>query len=158
MRIGDVASAVGKGLIAGVVGTVALTATQLLAQRLFNEEESTAAADAAEKVVGITPRGEAEKERLNYLAHFAYGAIWGVPRALMELFGLRGWRADAAHFAAVQAGAASMLPALDLAPPPTEWPKKQIGIETLYHAVYASTTGVALGFLDRRSSRAQLAA
>jgi hypothetical protein len=158
MRIGDIASAVGKGLIAGAIGTIALTATQLLAQRLLDEEESTAAADAAEKLVGIMPRGESGKTRLNYLTHFSYGAAWGVPRALMELFGLRGWRADAAHFAAVQAGAASMLPALDLAPPPTEWPKKQIGLETLYHAVYAGTTGVALGFMDRRSERAQLAA
>ena len=32
MRIGDLASAIGKGLVAGAVGTLAITASQMLAQ------------------------------------------------------------------------------------------------------------------------------
>jgi hypothetical protein len=51
-----------------------------------------------------------------------------------------------------------MLPALGLAPPPTEWPKKQIAVETFHHAVYAAATGAALSALDRRSEQARLAA
>src|SRR5437773_2276464 len=131
MKVGDIASAVGKGLVAGAVGTLAITSSQLLAQRLLGEEPSDAPAAAMEKVVGIEPKGEREKGRLNMLVHFLYGTAWGIPRALMELFGFRGTKATAAHFAAVQASAMGMVPALGLGPPPTEWPKKQIGLETL---------------------------
>jgi hypothetical protein len=112
----------------------------------------------AEKLIGVETKGERQKQRLNFLTHFAYGSAWGIPRALMELFGFRGWEATAAHFAAVQTTAVGMLPVLGVAPPPTEWPKKQIGIETVHHGVYAGANGLALAFLDRRTDRAHLAA
>ena len=102
MKSGDIASAIGKGLIAGAVGTVAITASQMLAQRFLGQEPSDTPAAAAEKVVGVEPKGEKEKNRLNMLMHFAYGTAWGIPRAIMELFGWRGTKATAAHFAAVQ--------------------------------------------------------
>jgi hypothetical protein len=158
MKSGDIASAIGKGLVAGAIGTVAITASQMLAQRFLGQEPSDTPAAAAEKVVGIEPKGEKEKSRLNWLMHFAYGSAWGIPRAIMELFGLRGTKATAAHFAAVQSTATGMIPALGLGPPPNQWPKKQIALESLHHAVYAAATGLALGALDRRSEQAQLAA
>jgi hypothetical protein len=158
MRIGDLASAIGKGLVAGAIGTVAITASQLLAQRFLGQEESSAPAEAVEKVVGIEPKGEPEKKRLNMLVHFAYGTVWGVPRALLELMGLRGVTATAAHLAAVQGAAMTTLPALGVAPPPTKWPPKEIGLEAAHHIVYVGATALALGWLDRRSERAQLAA
>jgi len=90
--------------------------------------------------------------------HFLYGSVWGVPRALMEQYGFRGTKATAAHFAAVQTTATGVLPALGPAPPPTEWPKKQIAVETFHHAVYAAATGATLTVLDHRSEQARLAA
>src|SRR5437763_13233246 len=127
--------------------------SQMLAHKLLGEEQSDTPARAAEKVVGFEPKGEAEKNRLNVLMHFLYGSVWGIPRALMELFGFRGTKATAAHFAAVQTTATGMLPALGLAPPPTQWPKRQLAVETFHHAVYAAATGVALTVLDRRSEQ-----
>jgi hypothetical protein len=158
MKIGDVTSAIGKGLVAGAIGTLAITTSQLLAQKFLGQEQSDAPAQAAEKVIGVEPKGEKEKGRLNSLMHFLYGSAWGIPRALMELFGFRGTKATAAHFAAVQTTATGMLPALGLAPPPNEWPAKQLAVEAFHHAVYATATGAALGLLDRRSEQAQLAA
>src|SRR5689334_22940519 len=96
MKIGDIASAMGKGLVAGAIGTVAITVSQMLAQKVLGEEQSDSPARAAEKVVGVEPKGEAEKKRLNMLMHFAYGSVWGIPRALMELLGFRGTKATAA--------------------------------------------------------------
>ncbi len=55
MKSGDLAQAVGKGLIAGAVGTVAVTASRLVAQKLLGEEMPTAAAEAAEKLVRAEP-------------------------------------------------------------------------------------------------------
>jgi hypothetical protein len=158
MKIGDIASAVGKGLVAGAAGTLAITASQLLAQRFAGQEPSSAPVEAAEKVIGIEPKDETGEKRLSTLVHFVYGTVWGVPRALMELFGLRGWKATSAHLVAVQAAAGTVLPALDIAPPPQETPPKELGLEAFHHAVYAFATSAALSFLDRRSERAQLAA
>jgi hypothetical protein len=50
-----------------------------------------------------------------------------------------------------------MLPTLDIGPPPTEVPPKELGVEVVHHAVYAVATGVALQALDRWSERAHLA-
>jgi hypothetical protein len=66
-----------------------ITASTLLAQKLAGQPPSTAPADAAEKLIGVEPKGEQEKQRLTNLVHFAYGAAWGVPRALLGLFGVR---------------------------------------------------------------------
>jgi len=156
-KAGDLASAIGKGLVAGAAGTVAITASQLLAQRVLGQEESSAPADAVEKLIGVEPKDEGAKRRLGMLTHFVYGAGWGIPRALMELFGLRGWSATGVHFGMVQ-GSGTMLPALDIGPAPTEIPPKELGIEAVHHAVYAVTTGLVLEAIDRRSERLRLAA
>jgi hypothetical protein len=63
------------------MGTIAITTSQLLAQRFLGQEESTAPADAAEKLAGVEPENRAAKKRLGMLMHFVYGAGWGVPRA-----------------------------------------------------------------------------
>jgi hypothetical protein len=100
MRIGDFASPIGKGLVAAAVGTVAITASQMLAQKVLDQQPSTAPADAAEKVMGVEPKGGQEKERLVNVMHFAYGTAWGVPRALMGLLGMGAPAATAAHLVA----------------------------------------------------------
>src|SRR6187551_3672117 len=128
MRIGDVGSAIGKGLVAGAVGTVVMTAGQKLAQRLLHEQESSAPASAAEKLLEVEPEGPGGEKRLNYVVHFLYGAAWGIPRALLELVGLRGTVADATHFGAIQAAAWGVGPTLSIGPPPTEWPKQQLAL------------------------------
>lgn len=158
MKVGDVASAVGKGFVAGAVGTVAITASQMAGQRLFGQEPSSTPAEAVEKIVGVEPKGKREEERLTNLVHFGYGTAWGIPRGLMALVGLRGIAATVAHFVAVQATAMGMLPGLGLAPPPTEWPKKEMALETFHHLVYAAATSLAFTFLDRRSERARVEA
>ena len=108
--------------------------------------------------MGIEAPDESSKQRLNVLTHFAYGAGWGVPRALMELFGLRGWTATGVHFGLVQGSAGAIIPVLDIGPPPTQVPPEELGLETVHHAVYAVATALVLEALDRRTERAQLAA
>jgi hypothetical protein len=118
----------------------------------------SAAAEAAEKLVGVKPTEQSGEQRLGMITHFAYGSWWGVPRAVMELFGLRGWPAIAAHFGAVEASAETILPALDLGPPPHRVPPIDTAMNAVHHGIYAITTAGALRFLDRRSERTQLSA
>ena len=86
---------------------------------------------------------------------FVYGTAWGVPRGLLGLTGIPSAVATAALFAGVQGSAMTMMPALDIAPPPTEWDARELAVDAFHHVVYAVTVGLVFGFLDRRSAQAR---
>ncbi len=148
-RLGAAAADLGKGLAAGLLGTLAMTLVQRIEMEINGREASTMPADAVEKIFGLEPRDERARARLAELAHWAYGTAWGGARGLLAAGGLGGIGGTLAHFAAVWGAAAALLPALDLSPPPTEWSREQVAIDALHHAVYAAATGAAFAWLDR---------
>ena len=152
MTLGDTAAAVGKGLFAGAAGTIAMTASSTLEAKLRQRGSSSAPADAAGKVLGVKPTGEAGEARFSSVVHYAYGTSWGAARGLLHAAGLDGPSATVAHFAAVWGSAQLMLPALDVAPPPWKSPKEEIAIDAFHHAVYAVATAVAFAALQRSSA------
>lgn len=149
IKIGDVAGAIGKGLIAGLIGTAAITASTMIEAKIRGREESSAPADAAAKVLGVQPKGEEERTRFSNLVHWGYGTMWGTTRGLLGAAGLNGLLATAAHFGAVWGAALVMLPALEIAPPAYKWGAKEIAIDALHHLVYAAAVGLAYNFLDK---------
>lgn len=151
MTIGTIAGAIGKGLVAGAVGTVAMTVSSMIEMKARGREQSTAPAKAAEKVLGVEPKGEEEEQRLNMLVHMGYGTGWGVPRGLLGLVTSPSI-ATATHFLAVWGTALGMLPGLGVAPPPKEWGAKEIAVDAWHHAVYAVATAFAFEWLDRDRS------
>ncbi len=149
MRIGDVAAAFGKGLFAGVAGTAAMTVSSTLEMKLRNRGASSAPADAAAKVLGVEPVNEEAQARFSNLVHWGYGTAWGGMRGLIAAAGLSGTRATAVHLGMVWGSEQVMLPALEVAPPLTEWGAKEIAVDALHHLVYAVATGAAYSLLDR---------
>ncbi|SRR5579885_635579 len=149
IRIGDVAGAIGKGLIAGLIGTAAITASTMIEARIRGRGQSSAPADAAGKVLGVQPRGEEEKVRFSNAVHWGYGTMWGATRGLLGAGGLNGLIASAAHFGAVWSTALVMLPALGVSPPVTKWGAREIAIDGLHHLIYAAAVGLAYNLLDR---------
>jgi len=147
-RIGEVASAVGRGLFAGAAGTAAMTLSSTLEMKLRDREGSTAPADAAGKVLGIQPRDPAGKARFSNVVHWAYGTGWGAVRGLIGAAGLTGPAATGAHFAAIWPSALVMLPALGVAPPPWKWGATELGVDALHHLVYVTATSVAYAALS----------
>lgn len=141
--------AVGKGVVAGLAGTAAITASMLLESRLRHRDPSTAPAQAAEKVLSVEPADEAAEARLANVVHWSYGTLWGVPRGLLAVAGLGGPAAAAAHFAAVWGAALGTLPALRIAPPPWKRGPGELAIDALHHAVYAAAAGMAYEALSR---------
>ena len=132
------ATHIGKGIVAGLAGTLAISISQMIEMRISRRKPSTTPADAAGKVLGVRPRDEAGKARFANVVHWAYGTGWGLVRAALGgprrgLF----W-APLVHLAAVQAVAMLMLPALEVAPPVTKWGAGAISKEVLHHTVYAS--------------------
>lgn len=154
MQIGDLAAAVGKGLLAGAVGTAAMTVSSTLEAKLRDRESSTAPADAAAKVLGVAPASEAGEARFSNLVHWAYGTGWGAVRGLLDGLRLNGSAATASHFGAVWGSGLVMLPALEVAPPLREWGAEELAIDAFHHLVYATVTGLAYSALDRRSGLA----
>ena len=152
MKLDTVAGAIGRGLIAGLVGTAAITLSQGIEAKLRNRKPSTTPAQAAGKVLGVKPVGEQEERRFSNMVHWGYGTAWGGVRGLLDVAGLNGVAADAAHMGAVSATAMTMLPAMKLSQPQTKQPVEEIAIETLHHLVYALATGVTYAWLKENTA------
>jgi hypothetical protein len=143
------ADAIGRGLVAGAVGTALMTLSSTVEARRRRREPSTAPADAAGKVLGAQPRDEAGGRRFSTIVHWGYGTSWGAARGLIDVAGLTGAPAAAAHFAAVWGGELAMLPALGVASPFWTWGGKEVAIDAFHHVVYATGTSLAYAALGR---------
>jgi hypothetical protein len=143
------ASAIGKGIIAGFAGTAAMTVSSTLEARLRGRAASSAPARATRKVLGIKEfEDDRAAARFNDLSHWGYGTGWGVLRGLLAATGMRPRAATALHGAAIYGAAQVTLPALEIAPPAVFWAKQEIAIDAFHHAVYAAATGAAYELID----------
>ena len=146
-----VADAIGRGLVAGVFGTAAMTVSSTVEARLRRRAPSSAPARATAKVLGIKEFEDAiAAARFNDLSHWGYGTSWGALRGLLAAAGLPPRRATAVHGAAIYGAAQVTLPALEIAPPSVFWPKQEIAIDAFHHLVYATATGLAYELIAGR--------
>src|SRR3954453_17772965 len=143
--VSRLAAKIGRGLVAGAVGTAAMTVSSTIEQKRRGRPPSTAPADAAMKVLGIEGFcDDAAKSRFSNVVHWAYGTGWGVPRGLFDAAGLDTAAATAAaHGGALWGSEQVMLPALGVAPPLWEWGVVEVAIDALHHAVYTTAASVA---------------
>lgn len=93
---------------------------------------------------------EQAEQRVGQLIHWRYGTGWGAARRVLGTF-LLPKLADAAHFGALVAAEQTMLPALDVAPPDTEWDAQQVTVDARHHLVYSVATRLAYRWLDRHN-------
>ena len=149
--VSTLASNIGKGLVAGLAGTAAMTVSSSLEARIRHRAASSAPARATAKVLGIKEfEDDIAAARFNDLSHWGYGTMWGVARGLLASTGLSPRAATAAHGAAVWGSAAVTLPALEVAPPFLFWGRREVAIDLWHHAVYATATGIAYRLIDER--------
>jgi hypothetical protein len=153
VSLGDVAADFGKGLFAGLVGTVAMTVSSTLEMKLSGRGASQTPAEAAEEVLGVEPEDEESEARFSNLVHWGYGTGWGSVRGLLATAGLSGPAATAAHLALVWGSEQVILPALNVSAPVFKYGSKATATDLLHHAVYATATGLAYSYLDRSQSR-----
>lgn len=135
--------AIGKGLLAGLAGTAAMTASSTAEAKLRGRPFSDAPARATAKVLGIKEfEDDQAQARFSDLSHWAYGTGWGVARGLLGATGMPAKRATLLHLGAVWGSSVVTLPALDIAPPVVFWEKQEIAIDVLHHTVYALASGL----------------
>jgi hypothetical protein len=143
-RVSEIPAEIGKGLVAGFLGTAAMTVSSTLEARLRGRAPSSAPARATAKVLGIKEFQDGVAEaRFNDLSHWGYGTGWGILRGLLGATGMPARTATALHGAAIYGAAQVTLPALEIAPPAIFWGKQEIAIDAFHHAVYAAATGLA---------------
>jgi hypothetical protein len=151
-RVSEIPAEIGKGLVAGAVGTAAMTVSSPLEARMRGRAPSSAPARATAKVLGIKEFEDGVAQaRFNDLAHWGYGTGWGVVRGVLAAAGLSPKGATIAHGAAIYGAAQVTLPALEIAPPAIFSDKQEIAIDAFHHAVYAASTGLAYQLISGRS-------
>lgn len=142
MKVGEAACHFGMGIVAGLVGTAAITASQLIEMRIRGRSASKTAAKAAEKVLGIEPISDQAETRLATLIHWGYGTGWGIFRGILGMTGVHGPIATVLQASSMEVTAMVMLPGLKVTPPVQEWGIQETAIEMLHHLVYASAAGM----------------
>ena len=160
-----VCAALGRGLLAGLVGTAAMTVSSTIEAKASGRGASTPPAPGsaarsgptsffcpsnASSVVGIKPTDAAGEARLNSIAHWGYGTTWGIARGALDLLRLRGRVASLVHFCAVLGAEQILLPALGVSKPTPSYGAAAFATDTLHHGVYAVTTGLAYDYLADR--------
>ena len=151
MKLDTLAGSIGKGIIAGLVGTAAMTVSSTIEAKLRGRMFSTAPADAARKALGIREfESDRAKSRFSDLVHWGYGTAWGVVHGMLRGVGVPSTLATPVHGAVIWGSATVMLPAFGVAPPVYLWGRKEVAIDVWHHAVYAAATGIAYQLIDRR--------
>ncbi len=132
---------IGRGIVAGVAGTVVMTAFQKLVEMpLTGREDSYAPARFAEKVLPVQADSDEELERLNWATHFGLGAMWGSAYGVAAHAGLSGQKAVAAVFGTVYTGDVLLNTALGLYKP-TTWSTQDWAVDIVDKLVQAQATG-----------------
>jgi hypothetical protein len=154
-----VTNGIGRGLLAGLAGAVAMTISSTIEMKRRRRPPSSAPADAAGRVLGVQPRDEDGKRRFANAVHYAYGSGWGLARAAIGAAFCAARRQrrhrrasivePLAHFAAVWGASLIMLPALGIAKPFWRWGAKEVAIDALHHTVYVAATDGAYRLLGR---------
>jgi len=163
--------AVGRGLLAGLAGTAAMTAYQTLASMRKGSSlgEAVAPEPAEEWSEAPAPgqvgyrflHGLFQKDvspqrstLLTNVVHWAYGTAWG------GLYGLAEGSAEThpliaggAFGSLVFANAYVALPAMGLYQPPWTYDAKTLAKDWSYHLVYGTTTALAFRALEPSAAR-----
>ena len=139
---GSLAANIGLGVLAGLAGTVAMTAFQELVEKpVTGRGNSYAPADFAEAVTPVDTNSEGSRQALNWATHFALGAMWGAAFGIAGYSGLRGQKAVGAVFATVYTGDVLLNTALGLYEP-SQWSAKELAIDMVDKFVQAEATGL----------------
>lgn len=133
---------IARGLIAGFVGTCALTVSQRVEMAVSGRPPSDLPARVAEGLLGISPRGR-RRELVGSAAHWVNNTASGVSRAAIGAAGLRGAGALAATFVLYLGGEALLFRSLGFEPSALR------PIDLAHAAVWALATDAAYELLER---------
>lgn len=136
--------AVGVGVVAGAVGTVALTVAERLEMRVSGRAPSTVPGQVGASLTGHDPAADpALVERLNPAVHWAHGIGLGAVRGGLDRAGLSPLAATLAFYPMVFGGDAALYRALGIARAPWHWTRGELATDLFGKGVLAFATSAA---------------
>jgi hypothetical protein len=164
--LGEAAGDLGRGLVAGMVGTLSITAASAIdslateVAKARKEKRSpnldlgkaivgpwSFSADVVGKVFGISAKDKEHQRQLSILAHWGYGSTWGLSVAAVRALGVHGLAAIGAVLAGQLGAEMVVMPALGLFSPPTKWGRRAVVSSAYQHAIYAVAAVAAFEWL-----------
>ncbi len=153
--------ALARGLVAGFVGTVAMTGYQLTVAKLRGQlnkkprrwADAPVPAQLAKRVSeGVFEHKVklAHEKKLTNLVHFSYGTSWGAVYGLAQATLHAPTLAHGLGFGtAVWGTAYAVLPPTGLYEPPWKYPVKELAVDLSHHLVYGVAVAGAYRALER---------
>lgn len=147
-----------RGLVAGAVGTLAMTLTERLEMSVSGRPASQVPGQVGACLLpGSDPRSDADVQRLNTPVHWAHGVAMGPLRAALDAAGFDGPTASAIHFALLWSGDAALYRALGIAEVPWQWEAGALVTDVLHKSVYAAVTGAVYDALSGKGTSSTVA-
>lgn len=141
--------AAATGLLAGVAGTAAMTATQRIEQSLTGRQDSRVPAQVGAKLTERTPQSSSQSKQMGTTVHWAHGISMGALRGILGRTSLSPGAASSLHFVLVWSGDALLYTALGITPPPWKWAMKDL-VTDFGHKLVLSTITSAVYVAGRR--------
>lgn len=135
-------AAAARGVAAGLVGVVAMTAAEKAEQALTHRTNSYVPARALLTILGRNPSDRDTPAGWNHAMHWSTGALLGALRGVWAVTGVRGTGANAAHTAVRLAFDQTVENATGAGAPPSTWPTLERGVDVAHKAVYSFVTGL----------------
>ena len=128
-------------MVAGLVGTAAMTAAEKLEQMLTDRPNSYVPAHTLERLLGLASKPDEERLGMNWAMHWGQGMLLGAVRGLMAERGLRGPVGSFLFMNLRLLNDQSLENATGVGALPWRWPVDEQAIDLLHKAVYAFVTG-----------------
>jgi hypothetical protein len=139
----------GRGLVASVAGTAAMTVSSTVEMRLRGRDPSDAPGRAAARLLRVRIKDDPATGRLARLGHVMTGVSLGSARGLVGFAGLREPVASGVFLGVSLLPDAAGLSAMGIAPPPWRWSATEVAVSVGHHAVFTLATGAAYAALER---------
>lgn len=146
----SVRESIGRGVAAGLAGTVVMTAFQRgIEMPLSGRQESYQPAQLVDKLLGKHVK-EQNRRKLNYATHLGIGAAWGAAHGALARVGVRAPWTAAATFGVLWPADVTSMAMLGLGDPPWRWESNELAVDVADKLVLAVATGIAYEALGRR--------
>ncbi len=141
------------GAVAGVLGTLVMTAAQTVYLKATAGEPSSAPAEVGKRIItGVFQRDvpAVSETLLNNAMHWLYGTSWGFAYGVSRGQGSRGALRSGLTLGVVAWGASLVeLPAMKLAPPVWKYEIETLAPDVGFHVVYGLATAIAFKVVNR---------
>lgn len=148
-RRADPAAGFGRGILAGLAGGVAMSASTIAEMRLTGRGPSKVPAKAIERLLGIRKLGRTGERRMTTAAHFVVAGSTGGAWGAIASAGLPRFLRMPLLYGIAAAPDAALVPAMGLAPPPWRWTRGDVARTAGHHAVFAAVTHAVFSRLER---------